>query len=138
MYRKCLVIIAVLALAACSSGGGSAAQSSGTTSARRGGQNLITAEEIASSGGLENALDAVQRLRPSMMRPRTTTFQSGNQAAGVPVLVYSDEVKLGGIENLRSIPISQVREIRYLSATDATQRWGTGHSSGVIQVVIKR
>ena len=138
MYRKCLVIVAMVALAACSSSsGGTATQSSGAPT-RRGGQNLITAEEIASSGGLENALDAVQRLRPGMLRPRTTTFQSGNQAAGVPVLVYSDEVKLGGIENLRSIPIGQVREIRYLSATDATQRWGTGHSSGVIQVIIRR
>lgn len=139
MNRQCLVIVAVLALAACSSGGGTTAQSSGTTPVRRGGQNLITAEEIAATGGgIENALDAVQRLRPAMLRPRSSTFQSGNQPSQIPVLVYTDEVKLGGAENLRTIPISQVREIRYISATDATQRWGTGHSSGVIQVIIRR
>jgi hypothetical protein len=31
-----------------------------------------------------------------------------------------------------------VREIRYINARDATTRWGTGVSSGVIQVVSKR
>jgi hypothetical protein len=28
-----------------------------------------------------------------------------------------------------------VKEIRYISASDATTRWGTGHSGGVILVV---
>jgi len=87
---------------------------------------------------MESAFDIVQRLRPAMLRSRTSTFGSDNQGQQVPVVVYSDDVRLGTVENLRTIPAMQVREIRYISATDATQRWGTGHSSGAIQVVTKR
>lgn len=142
MYRTRLVLMAIVALSACSSGGGggTSAQSAGAASTvRRGGQYLITAEEIEASGaGMQTALDIVQRLRPSMARSRASTFQSGNQANQVPVMVYTDDVPLGTVENLRSIPASQVKEIRYITATDATQRWGTNHSSGVIQVITKR
>lgn len=138
MRKGLLVFAAIATLAACSSGSGSA---SGTASTpiRRGGQNLITADEITASGaGLETAFDIVQRLRPSMLRPRTSSFGTNNQAQQVPVVVYSDDVRLGTVENLRTIPATQVHEIRYISATDATQRWGTNHSSGAIQVITKR
>lgn len=140
MRKGLLVLIAVAALAAaCSSGSGSTSGATGATPVRRGGQNLITTEEIAASGaGLETAFDIVQRLRPTMLRPRTSSFGTNNQAQQVPVVVYSDEVRLGTVENLRTIPATQVFEIRYISATDATQRWGTNHSSGAIQVITKR
>ena len=138
MRKGLLVFAAITALAACSSGGGSAGGTAGST-VRRGGQNLITTEEIAASGaGMETAFDIVQRLRPTMLRPRASSFGVNNQPQQVPVVVYSDEVRLGTVENLRTIPATQVHEIRYISATDATQRWGTNHSSGAIQVITKR
>lgn len=137
MRRAARLVAATLVLAACSSGGASA--DPGATSSRRGGQNLITAEEIAGSGaGLENALEIVLRLRPSMTRPRGSGFGVNNQAEQIPVLVYVNDVRLGMVDDLRTIPTTQVHEIRYVSATDATQRWGTGHSSGVIQVITRR
>ncbi|HSG64366.1 MAG TPA: hypothetical protein VLD39_05170 [Gammaproteobacteria bacterium] len=139
MRKGLLVFAAVAALAACSSGSGSASGTPSSTAVRRGGQNLITAEEIAASGaGMETAFDIVQRLRPTMLRPRASSFGVNNQPEQVPVLVYSDEVRLGTVENLRTIPATQVFEIRYISATDETQRWGTNHSSGAIQVITKR
>lgn len=139
MYKRAIALTAVMLLVGCSSGSGTTAQSAGGNPVRRGGQNLITADEIATSGaGLETAFDIVQRLRPSMVRSRASTFSTDNQAGQIPVVVYADEVKLGTVDNLRSIPAAQVREIRYLSATDATQRWGTGHSSGAIHVLTKR
>ena len=73
-----------------------------------------------------------------MTRPRGSGFGANNQAEQIPVLVYVNEVRLGMVEDLRTIPTTQVQEIRYISATDATQRWGTGHSSGVIQVITRR
>jgi len=139
MRKGMLVLTAVIALTACSSGSASTGGTTGSTTVRRGGSNLITPEEIAAAGaGMESAFDIVQRLRPAMLRSRTSTFGSDNQGQQVPVVVYSDDVRLGTVENLRTIPAMQVREIRYISATDATQRWGTGHSSGAIQVVTKR
>jgi len=139
MRKGMLVLTAVIALTACSSGGASTGGTTSSTTVRRGGSNLITPEEITAAGaGMESAFDIVQRLRPAMLRSRTSSFGSDNQGQQVPVIVYSDDVRLGTVENLRTIPAMQVREIRYISATDATQRWGTGHSSGAIQVVTKR
>jgi len=139
MRKGMFVLAAVIALTACSSGSASTGGTTSSTTVRRGGSNLITPEEITAAGaGMESAFDIVQRLRPAMLRSRTSSFGSDNQGQQVPVIVYSDDVRLGTVENLRTIPAMQVREIRYISATDATQRWGTGHSSGAIQVVTKR
>ena len=33
-----------------------------------------------------------------------------------------------------AILVEEIDEVRYISATDATTRWGTGHAAGVIQV----
>lgn len=57
----------------------------------------------------------------------------------VGVVAYVDDVRLGDLEQLRTVQRGTVREIRYIrGATDATTRWGTGHSNGVIQVIVKR
>jgi len=53
------------------------------------------------------------------------------------VVVYVDQTKMGGPNTLAQIPISDVKEIQHLSGTDATQRYGTGHGSGVILVIRK-
>jgi hypothetical protein len=141
MHTRRFLWTGLVALLACSSGG---ATSGGASAARRGGANLITAEEIVSSGGnMESALDIVERLRPTMMRPRASTFgavrSDGTQGGeSIPVVAFVDEIRLGDVTNLRSVPAAQVLEIRYISATDATQRWGTGYSSGVIQVITKK
>jgi hypothetical protein len=52
-----------------------------------------------------------------------------------PLVVYMDDVRQFG--DLVVIP-SRVKEIRFLNSRDATTRYGTGHSSGVILVTTKR
>lgn len=141
MQLKALAIVcATIAALACSSSGSAPSASSGT--ARRGSANLITEQEIQSLGaGAETALDIVERLRPAMLRTRPSTFgnsQSESARESTNVKAYVDEISLGDASNLRGVPAVQVKEIRYLSATDATQRWGTGFGSGVIQVITKK
>ncbi|MGQ0649606.1 MAG: hypothetical protein ACT4P7_18795 [Gemmatimonadaceae bacterium] len=149
MFTHRVLLPGLIAAIGCSSGG--AASTSGATTgstasaaARRGSATLITQQEIAAAGaGMENAFDIVERLRPSMMRSRASTFgtprSDGTQAgASINVLAYVDEIRLGELSNLRTVPATQILEIRYISATDATQRWGTGHGSGVIQVVTRK
>ena len=138
------VLLAGLGLVlACSSSGGGGAATGGATTVRRGSSTLITSDEIEAAGaGVENAFDIVQKLRPTMMRSRAVTFGTpradGTQGGeSINVIAYVDEIRLGEVGNLRTVPATQVREIRYISATDATQRWGTGHGSGVIQVITK-
>jgi hypothetical protein len=68
---------------------------------------------------------------------RSTAGYTDAAAATAGVVVYMDDTRLGEVASLSTIPAGRVREIRYISASDATTRWGTGHSSGVIQVIMK-
>jgi hypothetical protein len=40
----------------------------------------------------------------------------------------------GGLEELQTLPVRDVREITFLSASEATTLYGTGYTNGVIQV----
>lgn len=140
--RRVSVVLLALA-AACSSGGGGTASASAAAPARRGNANLITEAEVqAILGQATNAYDIVERLRPQMLRPRGTSMGARSDGTGaavqIGIVVYMDDVRVGEVGNLRTVLATQVREIRFISATDATQRWGTGHGSGAIQVVSKR
>ncbi len=104
------------ALAACASGGGSGGP--------RRDPNLITAEELAEYTTL-SALDVIRRLRPRWLQSR------GNNTAQV----IQDGARLGDPENaLRSIPVSDIAELKYLSASDATMRYGTNYPGGAIEI----
>jgi hypothetical protein len=151
MKRSVLFVLAALA-SGCASGGGSttasvapapAASSNPTTAQtpRRGNSELITQDEI-SSAGVRNVLEVIQRLRPAMLRPRgSTTNQSASpemsQATSLTIVVYMDDIRLGETSQLSGVNIDNVREIRYINSRDATTRWGTGHTAGVIQVISK-
>ena len=104
-------------LAACSSGGG------GSSGPRR-DPNLITAEEMAEFSTL-SALDVIRRLRPRWLQGRG---QSRPQ-------VIQDGARLGDPQNaLRSVSVSDIESLRYLSASDATMRYGTNYPGGAIEV----
>ena len=140
-------IVVVLALSMVAGCGGQSGTSSGASEPRpvRGSANLISEQEIA-QGAYQTALEIVQSLRPQMMRNRATTTSASRSTTGYTdgaaatagVVVYMDDTRLGEVATLSSIPAQGVREIRYIGASDATTRWGTGHSSGVIQVVMKK
>lgn len=105
----------------------------------RGSANLITSAEIEAAGvDMLNALQLVERLRPMMMRARNQTAGSMGAGSTFGVIAYVDDVRLGELDALATVMRATVREIRYINATDATTRWGTGHSNGVIQVITKR
>lgn len=148
---------AVTIAAACASGGSSpsatgatpAMAAAGADSAAQGASrrraDLISRDEIAASQGrAQNALEVIQRLRPQMLRPRVGTTSSmsggaGSDASGmVTLVVYMENQRLGDVQQLVNISIDQLREIRYISPTDATTLWGTGHAAGVIQVFLRR
>ena len=106
--------------------------------------NLISEAEIAEVGGtIENAYLLIQRLRPSMLRARSASMSMSNDASSSSVdrndvQVYLDNQSMGGIEGLRNIQVSQIKEIRLLTASDATTLFGTGNTGGAIQVIGKR
>lgn len=130
--HKALIGALVLAVAACGGGGGGASQPSTVSRPIRGPADIISEAEI-NAGVYQTALEVVQNLRPNMTRPRGSTSQGP-----VPVVFYMDNVRIGELSALSTIPASRVKEIRYINARDATTRWGTGHGSGVILVTTKR
>lgn len=105
---------------------------SGESGPRRGG-DVISREQIVASTS-RNAYDVVQGLRPQWLRPRGTfSFETASE-----VVLYVDAVRSGTVEDLRTLPSETVEYIQWLDPASATQRWGTGHASGVVLVVTRR
>jgi hypothetical protein len=120
----------MIALAACASAGGGA---SGKTQ----NPSVISQEEIEASSA-SNAFEVIQRLRPSFLRARGAvhgTPGAANAMENVDLVVYLNENRLGGSDQLRQVAVSDIREIRYFNSSEATTKWGTGHSAGAIQIV---
>ena len=129
--------VTVTGMSGCASSpaGASGASQQAAPSRSRGSSDRITAEELATID-VQNALQAVQRLRPSFLQNRGGASSSITQGPQ-DVVVYVDQTRMGGPSTLAQIPITDVKEIQHLSGTDATQRYGTGHGSGVIIVIRK-
>jgi hypothetical protein len=92
---------------------------------------LITREELLATDA-PDAYQAVERLHPDWLRGRGLTSLTGPPPK---VLVYLDGQHLGDVGILSRLTLNGIREIRFHNASDATQRWGTGHSAGVIEVL---
>ncbi len=100
--------------------------------------NVIRAEEIQQSLAnvpLRTAYDVIQYLRPQFLRQRGTT--SGTASGPAMPVVYVNGMRYGGVRSLKNIFTEQVLEIRYLSPSDATTRFGIGHTGGAILVTTK-
>jgi hypothetical protein len=98
---------------------------------------VITSEELATATDVTNAYDAVLHLRPQFLQSRgNTSMNEESSPGGQPLpIVFLDGQRFGGVETLRNIPLSNVKEIHFISAADATTRWGTGYANGVIEVI---
>jgi hypothetical protein len=105
-----------------------------TTNTARSSPNLITREQLA---GLEamSAFDAIQRLRPTWLQSRGPTSLTGG-----PTMprVHINQSRTGSIDELRSIPVTEVELMEFKSASDATTEYGTGYPGGVIEVSTRR
>jgi hypothetical protein len=88
---------------------------------------LLGASEI-SGVKVNSAYDAVQRLKPN--------FLGGMRGQDfIHRVVYLDGTRLrGGLENLRMIEASSVRQIVFLSAIEASGRYGPGNGAGALLV----
>lgn len=96
--------------------------------------NTITAEEINGAPGIVTVYDAIQRLRPQWL----TASHARTVGTQDELLVYLDTNRYGTLESLRGLPIGGVTELRYLSASEATNRYGTGHAGGAIVVLMSK
>lgn len=127
-------IVLVLALQLVVTGCGSApAPSTGLGFRNR---SVLTLEEIqASHTNGSSAYDLIAQLRPEFLRSRGPS--SLRDITPVTAVVYVDDMKYGETSSLRTVSAAQVRYIQYLSAVDATTRFGTDHFGGAILITTK-
>jgi hypothetical protein len=116
--------------------GACATGSSGT----RRNRDVITLSEIEGQN-LFNAWELVQQLRPNWLRPRgiqTFTNEVTNTNTSGYARIMVDDLPPRDLDALRDIRVVSIAEVRYINPRDATLRYGTGYSGGLIKVITKR
>jgi hypothetical protein len=128
MRSSRLAVLAVLLLymVACAS---TSAQR--RTSGRREAR-VLSAEEIRTASA-SNLYDVIRSHRPEWLikRGQTSINLEGD------IVVYVDNVALGGPESLKSIDVQSVQVVRFLNASEAQMRYGVGHMHGAIVVTTR-
>jgi hypothetical protein len=96
-------------------------------------RNRIRFEEIQQS----NATTVYQLIQSKrgmwLMRGRTTTDMSGTGMGGL--LVFFDGAQLDNVEDLRDVPVANVRLVEFLSPHEAEQKLGKYTTVGAIRVL---
>lgn len=93
-------------------------------------RSVIQRAEMADAQATD-AYEAIMRLRPQFF---TRTGERSARRPLARLAVYLDNVRLGGVEALRSIPVSAIASIRYFSAGEAHYNWGLDNEGGAIQI----
>ncbi|GMV11502.1 MAG TPA: hypothetical protein PKC83_02500 [Gemmatimonadaceae bacterium] len=110
---------------------------------KRGDRSLITRTDLDEGGsGLTTAQEAIQRLRPNWLRPpmgrnATAGMLDGlgdREATAREAILYIDEVRQPNLEQLRTVQLSRVVEMKYLDQNRAVQLLGPGHEAGAILI----
>jgi hypothetical protein len=123
--RGIVLFSCAVALAACGARPGSAGASGDRNSIE------VTADDATRH---PNAFVLIRALRPHWLETRGPA----SIAVGASKRVYLDDMFLGELNVLRQITSTSIVVIIYLDGPAATQRWGTDHAAGVIQIVSKR
>lgn len=123
--NKHIVLLALLL----SFAGSACATTGGANQGTRRNSSVISAEEIAAAN-VATALDLVEELRPGWLRTRGQI----SILLSAPIRVYVDGAPHATVAGLRQINAAAVERMQRLSATEATQRFGTDHANGAILV----
>ncbi len=108
---------------------GAGCASAKTTIAASPDRSTLTGEQLAELR-VDNAYDAILALRSNWLQER------GPDSINNPskVIVVLDNVELGLVETLRTIPIRTITRIRHLDGVEANARYGVGHGAGAIVI----
>ncbi len=97
--------------------------------------SVITAEEIATSP-TSTAFEAIRELRQQWLQARGPDLITVGGRPSPRVAI--DGAIRGRLDELRAVRVENIQEIRFISASDATTRWGAGVLGGVIEIITKR
>lgn len=143
--------IGAVAVAGCATAG-----AGGGSSAAPSSREVITAAELENTQAT-TLYDAIRNLRPAFLKsdqagvygslapvgnktPAAANAQSSTQFvpdAVAPIMVYKDGVRLSGVDDLKQIMTSTVKEVQHLKGPQAAVRFGTNNAAGAIIVTSK-
>jgi hypothetical protein len=102
---------------------------------------VLSFEEIdraRANSAAHTAYDIVRMLRPRWLEKREPLPASpGAARENPPLMVYVNEVSMGGADVLSTIPVETVLELHWLSANEAAGRYGTRDGLAAIMVALK-
>jgi len=117
-------------------GGACASSPSGSSAVipAGGSRYVITEAELVNLGD-RSVYDALVQLKPAFLRTRDA--QTSSHQDLTPVHVFVDGGRTEGVEVLRTIRASAVKELRFYEPDQANTKFGTGNNGGVIAVTMK-
>jgi hypothetical protein len=144
-------------IASCASSGStaSATNAADASAPQQRSSRYVLVESDLRAAQADNLYDAILKLRPEFLNGRggqsglypqpsyggTAAPSPGSGSAVLTnppaVMVYRDKARLTGVDDLRQIMLSQVREVRYLPGPEAAVKFGTNNSAGAIIVTSK-
>lgn len=130
-HMRTLITLAASAflVAGCASGGSPGASSHPSTS-----RYVVTEQELTDNGD-RSVYEVLQMLHATFLRTRDPA--TVNHPNPEPVSVYIDGSPTEGVEALKRIRASTVKEIRFYEPSEANARYGSGHDGGLIAVTMK-
>ena len=130
-FHRYASLVLVFAVSACASSSSTpfGEQAATTTAARaaRGNSTLIVRAELAQLYG-DSAYRAVELLRRRWLRAR--------RGAGYARVIIDGSYRTD-LGQLRSMSAESIEEMRLLSPGEATTKYGTGYTGGVIEVTTR-
>ena len=83
----------------------------------------IQNDEILKIVSASDALDVISQSRPTWLRSK-----------GLEPSVYMNGIQMGDLSALRSISINIIKDIKFLTPSEATTMYGTNNMGGVIEI----
>lgn len=124
MWRRLFTVLAGVSTAAC------VATTPNVRPLKSVRREVITAAEIVAAR-VTDVYQAVAQLRPEFLNRRSVGPVAPYHSA---IAVYLNEMPIGGEEALNTIPLDEVRQIRFMTRTQAEFRFGRSLPRGAIVV----
>ncbi len=114
--------------------------------AQKGDRTRLMPEEIATKPDIKNVYDAIKAFRPNFLRARARSDNSDNTSssgygagsARPEPSLFIDETRYERLDDLRNIPVADLTEVRLLSESETSVRFGPGHPYGALMVTTNR
>lgn len=133
---------ALVVSAACASAPASTPASSAPVSSTNSTSSQVVTQAELAAGTQANLYDFVATSRPRWLRPRSSGGRIPGpggrlQDGSTSVSVYVDNLRMGGVEVLRSYSRESVASLRYYDVAEAQQRFNNRTLGAVIQIITR-